>query len=61
MVATQEAHVMPLMETINFTIDSISSSSEVVRLGVLCFFDDVEVTEDDLLKSIIKKVGNKMC
>ena len=50
-VATQDAHVIPLIETINFTIDSISSSSEVVRLGVLCFFDDVELTDDDLFKS----------
>ena len=50
-VATQDAHVIPLIETINFTIDSVSSSSEVVRLGVLCFFDDVELTDDDLFKS----------
>ena len=47
MVATQEAQVIPLIETINFTMDSISSLRDVVKLAFLCLLDLGKPTDDD--------------
>ena len=51
MVATQEAQVIPLIETINLTTDSTSSSKEFAELPDLCFTTFTELTDDDLLTS----------